>query len=231
MKRISTGVFGLDDMMEGGIPKNHVIAAIGSFGTGKSTLSLQFIYDGLKNGEKCIFISLDEGEEGLIGTAEVFGWDIKPYLKNGMLILVKLSAIDVKKSITRVQSELPNIIMSVGANRLAFDSITLFEMLFDSAVERRNRIFELCNFIKESGATALVTSEVDNTDPLSSKFGLIEYVVDGVVSLRYARPTAMQAVTLAIEVMKMRRTAHSRVIKPYEIGVNGIVVHSDSEVF
>ncbi|MCK5661622.1 MAG: hypothetical protein KAH86_09690, partial [Methanosarcinales archaeon] len=115
--------------------------------------------------------------------------------------------------------------------RLAFDSITLFEMLFETDTERRNKVFELCNLMKQSGTTALLTSEVDKLNPFTSKFGLVEYAVDGVISLRYLRPGDLRAVTLAIEIIKMRRTAHSRVIKPYELGPNGIDVHSDSELF
>lgn len=236
MERISTGIPGLDDMLSGGIPKNQTFAVIGAFGTGKSTIALQYTYEGLVHGEKCVYISLDEDEEGLLGTADAFGWDLRPYLENQQLVLIRLSATDIKTSITRVESELPDMIKSLNANRLAFDSITLFEMLFETDVERRNKIFKLCNLLKKSGATALLTSEVDILNPFASKFGLVEYAVDGVISLRYLRPDALRpdalrAVTLALEIIKMRRTAHSRVIKPYELGPDGVEVHSDSELF
>lgn len=231
MERISTGIQGLDDMLNGGIPKKQTFAIIGAFGTGKSTIALQYTYDGLIHDEKCVYISLDEDEEGLLSTADSFGWELRPYLENQQLVLIKLSATDIKTSITRVESELPDMIKSLNASRLAFDSVTLFEMLFETDVERRNKLFELCHLLKESGATALLTSEVDMSNPFVSKFGLVEYAVDGVISLRYLRPDAMHAVTLVLEVIKMRRTTHSRVIKPYELGPNGIKVHSDSELF
>ena len=130
MERISTGVAGLDNMLNGGVPKHQIFVVIGAFGTGKSTIALQYTYEGLINGEKCVYISLDEDEEGLLSTAEAFGWDLKPYLDNQQLVLVRLSATDIKTSIMRVENELPNMIKSLNANRLAFDSVTLFEMLY-----------------------------------------------------------------------------------------------------
>ena len=55
-----TGIDGLDEMLGGGVPKGHNVVVVGSFGTGKTSFALQFIWEGLKNDEPCIFISLEE---------------------------------------------------------------------------------------------------------------------------------------------------------------------------
>ncbi len=224
MERIKTGVKGLDEKMQGGIPKNSTIAAIGTFGTGKSTLGMQFLNDGLKNGENSIFISLDDDEENLIATAEGFGWDFKKYVDDDKLLLMKLSAIDIKTSLLRIRSELPRLFKLFGTKRCVFDSITLFEMLFENENERRLIVYDLIQIINASGATSIITSETDKSNPHASRFGMIEYVTDGVLFLNYHRRENESTVKLSLEITKMRRTKHSRNIMTYEIGEHGLEV-------
>ncbi len=231
MKRVTTGIAGLDDMLEGGIPENHIVSVIGTFGTGKTTFSLQFIHSGLMHGEPCVYITLEESVDSMIETAKLYGWNIAPFIEKGLLALIQLSPSDIRTSVARVESELPGLLRSLGAKRLVIDAITLFEMLFDTASERRKLLFNLSQIVKESGTTALFTSETGKENPYQSKFGLIEYISDGVILLRYVRHTDMSEVILAIEITKMRRTKHSRAVKPYGITENGIVVFTESKVF
>jgi len=224
MERIKTGVKGLDKKMQGGIPKNSTIVTIGTFGTGKSTLGMQFLNEGLKNGENSIFISLDDDEENLIATAEGFGWDFKKYVDDGTLLLMKLSALDIKTSLLRIRSELPRLFKSFGTKRCVFDSITLFEMLFENENERRMIVYDLTQIIKSSGATSIITSETDKSNPHASRFGMIEYVTDGVLFMNYHRRVSEMTVGLSIEITKMRRTKHSRDIMTYVIGDHGLEV-------
>ncbi len=226
MERVKIGVNGLDDKLQGGLPKNSITAVIGTFGTGKSTIGMQFLYEGLKNGETGIFISLDDDEEHLIDTAMEFGWDFKRYVEEEKLLLLKLNAIDIKTSLLRIRSELPRLFEAFGAKRCVFDSITLFEMLFENENERRMIVYDLTQIMKASGATSIITSETDKSNPHASRFGMIEYVTDGVLVLNYYRRTNEKAVGLSIEITKMRRTKHSRDIMTYDIRENGMVVIS-----
>ena len=222
MERTSTGIMGLDEKLGGGFPKNSTTAIIGAYGTGKSTFGMQFLYEGLRNDEPCIFISLDDGEESLIEAATEFGWDFSQYVGDKQLLLIKLSATDIKTSILRIRSELPHLFKSFGAKRFVFDSITLFEMLFKSESERRLLVYELTNSIRDSGATALITAEADKNNPYASRFGLIEYMSDGVIVLDYIRPDDRKSVILSLEIVKMRKTKHLRGSLPYEITKSGI---------
>ncbi|MEA1866468.1 MAG: KaiC domain-containing protein [Euryarchaeota archaeon] len=224
MERVKIGVNGLDDKLQGGLPKNSITAVIGTFGTGKSTIGMQFLYEGLKNGETGIFISLDDDEERLIATAVEFGWDFNRYVEEEKLLLMKLNAIDIKTSLLRIRSELPRLFEAFGAKRCVFDSITLFEMLFENENERRMIVYDLSQIMKASGATSIVTSETDKSNPHASRFGMIEYVTDGVLFMNYYRRTNEKAVRLSIEITKMRRTNHSRDIMTYDICENGMVI-------
>ncbi|MCD1296065.1 KaiC domain-containing protein [Methanocella sp. CWC-04] len=231
MKLLSTGVNGLDELLHGGFPEKHMVVVFGGMGTGKSTLALQFIVNGLMKGEKTVYMSLEERENEIVESARGFGWDIQSFIDNNMLILIRLDPNDIKSTLSRIKNEMPKLIKSFGASRLVIDSITLFEMMFSDEAERRLNLFEIFAILKETGVTALITSEAAREDSYSTRYGLVEYVADGVIMLRYVRQDELRDVKLAVEVVKMRRHNHSRSIKPYDITNEGIVVHSESEVF
>ncbi len=233
MKLLSTGVLGLDELLNGGIPENHIVVVYGGMGTGKSTFALQFAVSGLKKGEKAIYISLEEREKEIVDTAKSFGWDIEQYMQKDheTLKLVRLDPNDVKVTLNRFKNELPTTIKSFGAQRLVIDSITLFEMMFSEEASRRLNLFEMFDLIKETGVTTLVTSEVSTTDLNASRYGLVEYVSDGAIMFRTIRQDNLREAKLVCEVVKMRRRKHSRAIKPYVISNDGLLVHTDSEVF
>ncbi len=231
VETINTGVAGLDEMLSGGIPREHIVAILGSPGTGKSTLALQFIYAGLVKNENCIYLSLEESEENIIKTALIFGWDLKPYIENKKLALIRLSAMNINVTINRVENDLPKLFESFGVKRLVIDPITLYEMLYNSEPERREHLFNFAEKIREYKITVVLTSEINMNNSNYSRFGLIEYIADGVIILRQVRQSDLRAVQTVIEVSKMRRIDHSRDIKPYMVSKNGIVVHSEAEVF
>ena len=226
--KIRTGIGGLDDMLEGGIPAGHSVAVIGSFGTGKTTFAMQFIWEGLKNGEKCIFMSLEEDEESIVETARSFNWDFENYL-NDSLLIIKLEPEDAANSIKRLEGEIPQIIREFGASRIAIDSVSLITMLYREEEEKRKALFTLSRSIKESGATAIFTAEVDPRNPYVSRDGLVEYVVDGVILLMPREVN--ERIMLTLKILKMRRTKHSREVKPYDITSEGIEVLSESTIF
>lgn len=231
MEQLKTGIVGLDEMMGGGIPKGHIVAVIGPPGTGKSTFALQFIYSGLQNKEDCVYLSLEEDTDNIINTAAILGWDLKPYIASKKLAIVHLSTLNLKSTIERIENELPKLFNSLNIRRVAIDPITLYEMINDSESERRDRLFNFAHLIKKTGVTAIMTSEISKENPFYSRYGLIEYIADGVIILRQARQAEVGLVTTVIEISKMRHIDHSKEIKPYNITNNGIIVHSKAEFF
>jgi len=231
MTKLKTGISGLDEMLCGGIPEGHTVAVLGSPGTGKSTFVLQFIKTGLQNDENCVYLSLEESEENLLKTAMIFGWDLKPHIDNKKLTLVNFNRFNFKEMITRFESELPKLLKSLNIKRLVIDPITLYEMIYDTELERRDHLFNFARVLKETGITVIMTSEISKENPYCSKYGLLEYITDGVIIMRQVRHADLTSVTTFIEVLKMRHLDHSKEIKPYNITNNGIVVHSDSGVF
>ena len=230
MDLVRTGVEGLDEMLGGGIPRGHVVALLGSFGTGKTTFALQYLMQGLINGERGIFITLEEDVESILKTADAYGWDLRSHTEGKAAALIKLEPADAKATATRVRSELPEFIKSFKAQRIAIDSVSLLSMMFPDEIERRTRLFSLCDQIRRTGATAVMTAEVKDDNPRSSRDGLVEYVSDGVISLRLVERTNGE-VQPAVQIVKMRRLKHDRNIKPYSLTEVGAVVHTEAEVF
>lgn len=229
--KLDTGIKGLDEMLNGGIPQGHIVALIGSCGTGKTTLCMHYLLAGLKAGENGIFISLEEDQQAITKSAASFGWDIQQFLTAGTMAIYKLDPADAKAALTKMKTDLPAEIKRMGAKRVVFDSISLLNMMFDSPAECRAQLFTLSQTIKGAGATAIFTAEARPEQPWVSRDGLVEYVADGVIVLSYTDPQEHGEIKLSIRVMKMRRTAHSRKIKPYAVGPKGIEVMAGAEMY
>jgi KaiC domain protein len=229
-ERMKVGIIGLDDMLGGGLIPGSICAIIGTYGTGKTTFSLQFIWEGLKQGEHIIYISLEEREERILEYMQQKGWDVKPFL-NKSLFVIKLDPTDFNLANNRIKNELPRLIKQVNAHRVVIDPISLFEDLFDSDSVRRQEMFRFVEGMRDQKCTIMMTSETDKDNAFSSRHALIEYLADTVILLRYVRPSDLTDVHLALEVVKMRMSAHSREIKPYEIQQDQVLVYSEANVF
>lgn len=229
IERISTGIEGLDELLYGGVPRGHVFTVMGSFGTGKTTLSLQYLWEGLEKDQSCIFISLEEDRDAIVRTAKSYGWDFEPYIEDEKLAIEKLTPADASASIEKIQSDLPRYLESFEAERVAIDSVSLLNMMSDDPKDKRDTLFNLCSMVSGSGATTLLTAEVKDENPTSSREGLVDYTSDGVILLRYNE--SQQEVQMNVQVIKMRRIKHVREIKTYEITDEGIEVKISGAVF
>ncbi|MDI9634021.1 MAG: KaiC domain-containing protein [Methanolinea sp.] len=229
-QRVRIGIEGLDQMMGGGLIPGTICAIIGTYGTGKTTFGLQFAWEGLVSGEKVIYISLEEREDRLLLYMKDKGWDIGQYL-DGRFTVLKLDPSDFNLAINSIKNELPALVRQMGAKRVVIDPISLFEDLFDRNSDRRREMFRLIDTLREQNCTIVITSETDKDNPFTSRHNLIEYLADTVILLRYVRPSDLTDVHLALEVVKMRLSPHSREIKPYEIQQNQVLVYTEANVF
>ena len=230
MERVKVGIVGLDDMMGGGLIAGSICSLIGTYGTGKTTFSLEFVWEGLKKGESIIYISLEEREERILLYMRQKGWDVEPFL-NKTLFVIKLDPTDFNLANNRIKNELPKLIQKVKASRVVIDPISLFEDLFTSDSERRQEMFRFIEGLRDKQCTIMMTSETDRDNVFSSRHALIEYLSDTVILLRYVRPSDLTDVHLALEVVKMRMSPHSREIKPYELMQDQVLVYSEANVF
>jgi len=229
--RIDLGIEGLDDMILGGVPERSLIGIIGGAGTGKTTFSLQFLNQGLKQGERAVFITLEQTEEAVLSTAEEKGWPFRQYVEDEMLAIVVLDPVEMANSLASIRGDISRLIREFGASRLVLDSVSLLEMMYDHPAKRRSEIFDFTRSLKEAGVTTLLTSEASEDSSHASRYGAVEYLTDAVFVLRYVRTSNFEETRLAIEIQKIRDANHSRATKPYDLTDEGMSVHKQANIF
>jgi KaiC domain protein len=229
--RIDVGIEGLDEMIQGGVPERSLMVAIGEAGTGKTTFGLQFLTEAIQTGERAVFITLEESRERVVQSADEKGWNFSEHIASGDLAVVDIDPIEMANSLTSIRNELPRLVEEFGASRLVLDSVSLLEMMYDDQSTRRTEIYDFTKALKEAGVTTMLTSEASEDNAFASRYGVIEYLTDAVIVLRYIRPEDFRETRLAVEIQKIRDANHSRETKPYEITHQGISVYRQANIF
>jgi len=229
--RIDLGIEGLDNMILGGVPERSLIGIIGGAGTGKTTFALQFLNEALENGERAVFITLEQTEEAVLSTAEEKGWPFREYADNDQLAVVVLDPVEMANSLANIRSDISRLIREFGASRLVLDSVSLLEMMYDHPAKRRSEVFDFTRSLKEAGVTTLLTSEASEESSHASRYGAVEYLTDAVFVLQYVRTSNFEETRLAIEIQKIRDANHSRATKPYDLTDEGMSVHRQANIF
>jgi circadian clock protein KaiC len=230
--RLDVGIQGLDDMIQGGIPRRHLIVTIGSAGTGKTTFGLQFLHHGLERDdtEKAVFITLEQSHDAIMATADERDWNFAEHEAEDNLAIIDLDPVEMANSLQNIQAELPQLIKDFGADRLVLDSVSLLEMMYDNQAKRRTQVFDFTRSLKKAGVTTMLTSEASESHEYASRHGIIEYLTDAVFHLRYVRQETRET-RMAVEIQKIRNANHSRETKPYEITGEGISVYQQANIF
>jgi KaiC/GvpD/RAD55 family RecA-like ATPase len=216
MKKIKTGVFGLNPLIDGGINENSTTAVIGGSGAGKTTFAIQFIRKGLEAGQEGIFVSLDENKEQIIREAVEMGWnEIMNYLKEDTLVFIDASGKDFSKFIRKELDTFVSDWKGVGA-RIAIDPLTPVIWSVQDNYDQREMISLLLKQTRKVG-TVLCTLEEHGTEGnLSGRETIIPmYLADCVIHLRYK---AMEgAGSRKLKIVKCRNSWHSEEFHPYRI--------------
>jgi KaiC/GvpD/RAD55 family RecA-like ATPase len=225
-ERVSTGITGLDKLMQGGYIPNDVYLVTGGTGTGKTIFCSQFLWDGLKKGENCIFFSLEEKPYDVLYDAIDLGMDFKPYIEKKKFLIEYQDPFEMADITTLVKEK----IKKMNAKRVVIDSTSIFGMVFQNEHELRNRLYELIKALKEVDIdiVALLTAEIPEDSKALSRFGVEEFVVDGVILLNYMGIGG--EIDRSIIIRKMRRTNHYKDVVPFEISKTGIVVKKPSMI-
>ncbi len=236
MERVKTGIIGLDKMLNGGFLQGRNILLSGPAGTGKTTFAAQFLYNGvMKFKEPSLYVTLEESGDKIFEDMAKFGFNLKKAEKKGFYVIggpianltSYMEKVDAK--VSDIIAEIKEVIEQKKIKRVVIDSINLFTMLLEKESNRRRALAALGNMLSSSGCTSIMTSETKEGSMALSRYGIEEFVVDGVIVLYLARQGPQFVPGVAIR--KMRGTAHEKDIKLYRITDKGIVVYPDETLF
>ena len=213
-----TGIEELDIQLGGGVPIGSTVLVVGSSGSGKTILCLQFLFNGARQGERGIFFTVTEPLFKLTKNMEMFDFYDKTLIESGMLNLIDLRIIserlglDTEKYTVEDASALLDILRDIAdelnVKRLVIDSITALCYRLQTPEMIRDFIFKLGSSLAAMNCTTLLTSEVPPRKFQYSQHGIEEFIADGIVFLGDLERKGDLIRTL--QIVKMRGTAHSR---------------------
>ena len=218
--RCKTGVSRLDELLGDGIPRGSSLLIAGVAGTGKTVLSLEFVYRGAEAGEKGIVFSFEETEERLRAAARGLGWNLDHQIDRGMVEIVFIAQPEIL-----VEGHLEMMherIKALGAKRVALDSLSVFLHKVKDPQIAREKTFQIASLVQNAEAVGFLATDIPYGSDQISRFGVEETVVDGVILL--SSTAEGQDRQRYLEVYKLRNTAHLKGRHDMLIGEGGIAV-------
>ncbi len=229
MERVKTGIAGLDQMLHGGLLPETATLVEGAPGTGKTTLGMQFIYNGIVRwGEPGIILTFEQFPSQYYRDAASFGWDFRRLEEEGKLRIIMTSPEVSRLDLEQVGGQIERWAREMGAKRILVDSLSHFERLSGDPVELRQMVYGFINGLKREGLTAVLTRESPALlgEAESYDEGLA-FLVDTYILLRYVEMDS--AIHKALLVLKMRGSDHDKDIRQFTITKDGIEVQSRFE--
>lgn len=188
MPRARTGVAGLDEILGGGLPTNHLYLVDGEPGTGKTTLALQFLMEGAKKGERGLYVTLSESSRELHAVAKEHGWSLDGI---DVFELTTEGSIDVEESYTifhpaevELQQTMDRVLKTIeeyNPQRIVFDSLSEMRLLAREALRFRRQILALKQFFEGRDCTVILLD--DKTGPENDL--QLHSIVHGVIILEH----------------------------------------------
>jgi len=223
VRRLSMGIPVLDEMMGGGVPEGDSLLIAGSSGTGKSLIATQFLAAGIRAGEPGIAAVFEERPNEYTARASEFGLDLQTPLSEGTLEVIYLRPLDL--SVDEMMQEILDAVKRTGAKRLVIDSLAGFEMALAPSfrTDFRESLYRMIFALTAIGITILSTLEMPETfTELSFSSYSISFLTDDIIRMRYVEIDG--ELCQIMMVVKMRRTAHSREIRKYQITTDGVII-------
>ena len=227
LPKAPTGIQGLDEITEGGLPRGRPTLLCGSAGSGKTMLAAEFLVHGaVEYGEPGVFMMFEENAEELAQNLRSLGVDLDKLQRQKKIAIdhVHIERNEIQETgeydLEGLFIRLGHAIDSIGAKRVVLDTIeALFSGLPNHAVLRAE-LRRLFRWLKDRGVTAVITGE--RGEQSLTRFGLEEYVADCVILLDHR--IIDQVSTRRLRVVKYRGTAHGTNEYPFLIAANGISV-------
>ncbi len=218
--RVAIGVPGLDEMCHGGLPRGGSTLVLGPSGCGKTGLGLRFTFQGLEEGERCLYVTFQENPVQLIRKAASFGWELPPYLESGQLTIfhVPEGALDLDIVASVVREHLA----AAPLQRMVIDSLA--EMVLAAREAERFPAYAraLLGMLRAAGVSVVTTSETSSLGPMTDPVGGLSFLYHNVFLLRYIELNS--EIGRAVAILKMRNSDHDKGLWRFVITDHGFEV-------
>jgi len=223
---VPTGIGGLDEITEGGLPRGRPTLIAGASGTGKTLLAMQFLVNrASKYGEPGVFVTFEESAPEMITNFASFGWDLDKLIEQRKLAIECVSVSDVPITETGAYSldglliRLDNAISSIEARNIVLDPMQMLYTQLSDVPLLRGELQRLLQWLKSKEVTAIVTSE--RQEGVSSQ-SLESYASDCVILL--GNRISDTVATRHLRIAKYRGSRHATDEFPFYIGERGLSV-------
>ena len=201
--RISTGVTGLDRLLDGGLPARRLYTLSGPPGSGKTTLAAQYVTDGIRNGDSVLYVTMHETRNELVEDMANYEFGFDKAANTDRFEFLNLTMERARRSLSGygresgLSARLAAMIRQEGYDRVVVDSTMLLDHFTD---EPDTEVTEFATNLKQTDATVLLVSEM--TDPTA--YSEEHYLAHGVIFLHNFLEEG--GMTRGVQVVKMRGT-------------------------
>jgi circadian clock protein KaiC len=226
LEKCSSGIQGLDEITEGGLPKGRPTLICGSAGCGKTMFAMQFLVEGAENGEPGVFVSFEETQEELEKNFASLGIDIKKLEKEKKFAVeyIYMERSEIEETgefdLEGLFLRLAYAVEQIGAKRIVLDTVEAIFSGLPNEFILRAELRRLFSWLKTNGLTAVITGERGENS--LTRYGLEEYVADCVILLD--NPVIDKISTRNIRIIKYRGSAHGSNEYPFLMDEDGISV-------
>ena len=230
LRRLSTGVAGLDEMLGGGLPVGDSALVAGPTGSGKSALCTQFIAEGIKQGEPGVIVVFEEHPAEYVSRAEGLNLRMEEMIQQGMLKVIYLRPLDL--SVDETLHEVREAVTQIGAQRVAIDSLSGFELALAPAFRQdfRESLYRMLGALTGIGVTFLNTVEMAGSfNDVRFTPHEISFLTDDIILQRYVELDGQLQKIIAV--VKTRQGGHSMILRRYNVTSAGLVIGETLEEY
>ncbi len=217
-ERTSTGVEGLDDLLGGGLWRGSTTMLAGPTGAGKTTASLQFILDGVRRGEQCLYANFQENPMQLARCLRGLGADVEDAKRRGLHLLYTSP---VELQVDRIIVSLFQKIQQTGIRRVAIDAIGDLISAASDAQRLHDYLYALVQHFTVKGVTSILTFETGPSAESAFTGGRFSYMSDNIIFLSTG---VKDKTTRSATVIKARGSKHDLAAHEVEITDKGLRV-------
>ena len=220
---LSTGVAGVDELLGGGFFPGSAMLVAGPAGSGKSSLAIQFLAEGVKHGEPGVLAMFEETPVKYLEQAKGFGLGLQEMADKKQLKLIYLRPLDL--SVDETLHEIQAGVDEVKATRVVIDSLTGLEIALAPSFEEdfRESLYRLLGTLTGAGVSIMMTVENnDNYTELRFSPHAVSFMTNDIILQRYVEIDSQ--LKRVVTVIKTRSRKHPTDIRTYEVTERGIVV-------